>query len=154
MSAISSIGGGGLTQFLQSVAKNKTKQAATQGAAAPQTGPTGSGQGSSALFNQIQTAVTNALQQAKSTGSTKDPNQIVEDSITSVLKNFFSGKNAASSSGAASSNPVTQLQFQMALKSAGITPQQFQNDFHSAVEDAQEGIAHPMPMGANLDVTA
>jgi hypothetical protein len=153
MSAISSIGGSGLTQFLHSIAKQKTKQAAAKASAPTGFGPTGSAApGGSALFNQIQTTVTNALQQAKASGSTKDPNQIVEDSIASLLKNFFSGKSAPPTGGAPST-PQSQLAFQTALKSAGISSQQFQSDFKAAVEDAQNGLASPIPTGSTLDVT-
>jgi len=155
MWAIPSIStGSSLTQFLQGIAKQKTKQAAAKAPApAPAGSTTASGNvqvGGSALFSQIQQTVITALQKAKTSGSTKDPNQIVEDSIASLLKNIFSGKSPAA---AASSNPATQLAFQMALKSAGITPLQFQGDFKAAVQDAQDDLAHPLPTGTTLDVT-
>ena len=155
MWAIPSIStGSSLTQFLQGIAKQKTSQAAAKASTVPKTGSTGAGgnlqAGGAALYSQIQQAVITALQKAKASGSTKDPNQIVEDSIASLLKNIFSGKSPAA---AASSTPATQLAFQLALKSAGITPQQFQNDFQAAVQDAQNDLAHPLSTGTNLDVT-
>jgi hypothetical protein len=159
MSAIASIGGAGLAQFIQKIKKQQTSNAASgtstvNGSGSPG-GIAGNGNlqgGGAALFNQIQTTVTNALQQAKASGSTKDPNQIVEDSVASLLKNFFSGKSTPPTGGAAST-PTSQLAFQSALKSAGISPQQFQTDFKSAVEDAQNSLASPIPTGSTLDVT-
>jgi hypothetical protein len=159
MSAIASIGGAGLAQFIQKIKKQQTSKAASgtstvNGSGSP-AGITGGGNlqaGGSALFNQIQTTVTSALQQAKASGSTKDPNQIVEDSVAALLKNFFSGKSTPPT-GNAASTPASQLAFQSALKSAGITPQQFQNDFKAAVDDAQNSAASPIPKGSLLDVT-
>jgi hypothetical protein len=155
MLAIPSISiGSSLTQFLQGIAKQKTKQAAAKASAPAVAGSTtasGNPQAArSALYSQIQQTVTAALQAAKASGSTKDPNQIVEDSIASLLKNIFSGKSPAAT---APSTPATQLAFQIALKSAGITPQQFQSDFKAAVQDAQDDLAHPLPTGTTLDVT-
>ena len=159
MSAIASIGGSGIAQFIQKLRKQQTTKAASgtstvNGSGSPG-GISGPGQlhgSGSALFSQIQQTVTNALQQAKASGSTKDPNQIVEDSIASLLKNIFSGKTPAPT-GSAQSSPQSQLAFQTALKSAGITPQQFQTDFKSAVEDAQDSLASPIEKGSTLDVT-
>ena len=155
MLAIPSISiGSSLTQFLQGIAKQKTKQAAAKASAPAVAGSTtasGNPQAArSALYSQIQQTVTAALQAAKASGSTKDPNQIVEDSIASLLKNILSGKSPAAT---APSTPATQLAFQIALKSAGITPQQFQSDFKAAVQDAQDDLAHPLPTGTTLDVT-
>jgi hypothetical protein len=155
MMAIPSISAGSsLTQFLQGIAKQKTSQAAAKASAPAATGSTTAGgnlqAGGSALYSQIQQTVLAALQAAKASGSTKDPNQIVEDSIASLLKNIFSGKGPAAP---ASSSPATQLAFQIALKSAGITPLQFQSDFKAAVQDAQDNLAHPLPTGTSLDVT-
>jgi hypothetical protein len=159
MSAISSIGGSGIAQFIQKLKKQQTSNAASgtstvNGSGTPGGIPGGSHlQGSgSALFSQIQQTVTSALQQAKASGSTKDPNQIVEDSIASLLKNVFSGKTPAPTGGS-SLTPQSQVAFQTALKSAGITPQQFQNDFKEAVEDAQGTLATPIEKGSTLDVT-
>ncbi|MGD0770920.1 MAG: hypothetical protein ABSB42_22280 [Tepidisphaeraceae bacterium] len=155
MLAIPSISiGSGLTQFLQGIAKQKTSQAAAKASAPVNAGSTGASgnlqAGASGLYGQIQQTVLAALQNAKASGSTKDPNQIVEDSIASLLKNIFSGKSPTT---AASSTPATQLAFQIALKSAGITPLQFQSDFKAAVDDAQNDLAHPLPTGTTLDVT-
>jgi hypothetical protein len=159
MSAIASIGGSGIAQFIQKIKKQQTSKAASGTSTVNGSGSPGGIAGGghlpgagSALFNQIQTTVTNALQQAKASGSTKDPNQIVEDSVASLLKNFFSGKSTPPT-GSAPSTPQSQMAFQTALKSAGITPQQFQSDFKAAVEDAQNSLASPIPTGSTLDVT-
>ncbi|MGA2443738.1 MAG: hypothetical protein ABSH08_22515 [Tepidisphaeraceae bacterium] len=155
MLAIPSISiGSGLTQFLQGIAKQKTSQAAAKVSAPANAGSTAAGGnlqvGGPALFSQIQQTVITALQKAKASGSTKDPNQIVEDSIASLLKNIFSGKSPAAT---ASSTPATQQAFQSELQSAGITPLQFQSDFNAAVQDVQNDLAHPLPTGTTLDVT-
>jgi hypothetical protein len=152
MSAISSIGGSGLIQLLKSVAKQKTHQAAAKASAPTGFGPAASTAATgSSLISQIQQTVTSALQQAKATGSTKDPNQIVEDSIASLLKNIFSGKSPPPTAG--SSTPSAQLSFQNALKSVGVTSQQFQSDFKAAVDDAQDSLGGSLPTGTTLDVT-
>lgn len=152
MSSIASIGGSGLTQFLQSVAKQKTKSASMKAMAAQNVGSGGSTTVTGSSFaSQLEQTVTNALQQAKASGSTKDPNQVVEDSIASLLKNMFSGKTPPPTGGTTS--PSTQLAFQIALKSAGISSQQFQSDYKSAVDDAQNSMATQLPTGSNLDVT-
>jgi hypothetical protein len=153
MSSISALGGSGLAQYLTGVAKQKTKQASTKALAAKNAGSTNSttAANGSSFANQLEATVTSALQQAKATGSTKDPNQIVEDSIASLLKNVLSGKSPPPASGPAS--PTTQLAFQAALKSAGITSQQFQSDYKAAVDDAQNSTATQLPKGSNLDVT-
>jgi hypothetical protein len=75
----------------------------------------------------------------------------VEDSIAGLLKNILSGQTSAT--GSAAPSPTTQLAFQSALQSAGITAKQFQNDLKLAVEDAQDSLAHPLPTGTTLDVT-
>jgi hypothetical protein len=149
MFMIPSIGASGLTQFLQGVVKHKTSQAAAKAQAPTGFGAPASAAGGSALMSQIQQTVTSALQAAKASGSTQDPNQIVEDSIASLLKNVLSGKG-----GATSPTPVSQQAFQSALQNAGITPQQFHNDLRSAVQDAQNALATPLSSGTALDVTA
>jgi hypothetical protein len=152
MSAISSIGGSGLTQYLASIAKNKTKQAAQKASSSPSIGTSGSiTSGKQALFTQVQQTVTSALQQAKASGSTKDPNQIVEDSIAQVLKNFLTGKSNPAA-GSPTSAPETQEAFQSALKSAGISSQQFKTDYEAAVDDVQNGSTNPAK-GSIIDVT-
>ena len=170
MAAIASIAGSGLVQWLQSIRKQQTAQAASGISAASGTGTAGAVAttasksttatpgvqktkkplGASDFLSKIQQTVTNTLQAAKASGSTKNPNQIVEDSIASLLKNIFSGKSPAAN---APSTPATQQAFQSALQSAGITSQQFESDFKAAVQDAQNDLAHPLPTGTNLDVT-
>jgi hypothetical protein len=143
------------SQFLQHITKQKTSQAAVKASTQTSPGSTVAAGGvkisGAALYGQIEQTVTAALQSAKASGSTKDPNQIVEDSIASLLKNIFSGQTAATAAGPPS--PNTQLAFQSALQSAGITAKQFHTDLKNAMEDAQDSLAQPLPTGTTLDVT-
>jgi len=115
----------------------------------------GAGQSSSSdgvLFQKLQQAVTTALTSIQS-GSTADPNQVVQNAIASVLNpggssssdsdgdNDGSASVTSSTSGTsgASSQSSTTQAFLQALSSNGINPQQFQSDFLSAVSQAQQG---------------
>ena len=110
----------------------------------------------SQLFQQVQQAVTSALQSSSQSGT--NPNQAVEDAITKVLQNNTSavpqtpnGAAQANTSASTASQRTTgapgtpgtsSLQaFFQTLQSAGINPQQFQQDFASAVQNAQNGNA-------------
>jgi hypothetical protein len=186
LSSISSIGGSSLTQFLQGLssssqtsgvsattpATTSSSTSATQGATAgvQGTGRRHRGHG----FKQIQDAVTSALQTAQQSGSTTDPNQIVEDAISKVLQNSTSGTGTSatgtasaadpdgdgdpqsSTSGATSGTSGTQS-FLQTLQSFGIDPQQFHQDFLSAVKDAQNGNSNAatafqsFPVGSTVD---
>ena len=102
------------------------------------------------LFQSIQQSVTSAL--ASVQGDTAaDPNQVVQNAIAQAIKQ--TGTNSTSSTPSSdpdgdgevtnstqstdSSSP-TQSFFDT-LQSNGINPQQFQNDFLSAVQQAQQG---------------
>ncbi len=190
MSAISGLSGSGMTQWLQQIAQQQSTQAVQTAAAASTSGAAGSiastgsqgvhrghhhhggGGGGSNFFSQIQQTVTSALQSAQSSG-TSDPNEVVEDAITSLLKNMGIGSNSAAAgttnslvdadsdadaSGAVSSGNSAQQSFQSLLQSVGISPQQFQSDFLTAVREAQGGSVNPgtafnsFPPGTTLDV--
>ncbi len=181
MSAISSIGGSGLAQWLQSIRKQLTTKAGSGTSAASGTGTAGATAGTqgvqgghrhhngSDFFGKIQQTVVTALQAAKTSGSTEDPNQVVEDSIASLLKNMGVGANSAAGladgntntneTGSAVSTASTQQAFQTLLQSEGISPQQFQADFLAAIKDAQNGSTNlakafsSFPMGTILDVS-
>jgi len=115
-------------------------------------------------LKQIQDSVTNALQNAQSSGSTANPNKIVEDAISQVLGNNNAavpsstgdtdGSTGTTSGSSAASN--TQSFFQT-LQSFGVSPQQFQQDLLSAVKDAQNGNVNTstafqnFPVGSTLD---
>jgi hypothetical protein len=135
----------------------------------------GGGGGGSAM-KQIQDAVSTALQSAQSTNTSGDPNKIVEDAIAKVLQNDPSSPTAAQQgattaadadgdrdgSTTSSSTPATTGQtFNQLLQSFGISPDQFRQDFLSAVKDAQNGAANPaatafqsVPLGSTLDTLA
>lgn len=157
MSAIQALGGSNLSQFLHKISKKKTPQTSTISPVPGGVGGTPQPGGTS-LFSQIQQTVTNALQQAKASGSTKDPNQIVEDSLASLFRNVFSGKSPPAS-GQAPPSPASLQAFQSALQSSGISPQEFHSDLQSAIQDAQNSPNNPanassaLAKGTTLDVT-
>ena len=184
LSAVSNSNPSGLAQWLQSIQKQQASQLASGSSifkTASQPGATpspsqsqahkssGSQATNSQLFTQIRQAVTTALQISKNSGSTTNPNQVVENSIANLLKNLgFGGSAAASTLAAAESNgqgpeqtgsPNASEGFQKLLSSVGITPQQFRSDFLAAVQSAQSGSANPssafknFPTGNILDVT-
>jgi hypothetical protein len=182
MSSISSTGQGLFQYFQQISGNNSTSQPAstptvsstdgttttTDPSAATSTGAVhhghhhhggGGGGGKSGLMQQIQSAVTSALQSAKTDGSS-DPNQIVEDAITKVLKNAGNGAGGTSATGtsgtasatdpdgdgdndagagATSASSSAKDSFFQALQSVGIDPQQFHSDFAAAVKQVQAG---------------
>jgi hypothetical protein len=142
------VGGSSIAQFLHGISKKKSSTATPVAPGGAGSTSPGGQAGGTALISQIQQTVTNALQAAKANGSTQDPNQIVEDSIASLLKNVLTGKGQPPSS-----TPASQQAFQGALQSAGISQQQFQTDLKAAIQDAQNGQAHPLPTGTALDVT-
>ena len=183
MSSISSLSSSasGLYSFIQSLSGNNQTSAAS---AASSTDPTqsASGQavgaagghhhhhGGSGAMKQIQDAVTNALQTAQSSGSSSDPNQIIEDAIAKVLQNnngattgtTLGGTSDADgdgdgSTGANGAGGTSAQSFQQILKSFGVSPQQFHQDFLSAVKDAQGGQMNPLtamqsfPVGSTVD---
>ena len=135
--------------------------------------------GNSQLFSQLQSAVSSALQSATQGGT--DPNQAIEDAIEKVFQNNNSATspNGTSTSStpngdAASantplsttgdtpgSNGSSGLQaFFQTLQNAGIDPQQFHQDFLTAVQSAQNGGAtnpslafQSLPPGSIIDTT-
>jgi hypothetical protein len=122
-----------------------------------------------AEFKKIQSAVTEALQQAQSDPSA-DPNQIIESAIQKALESGSSPSTDADSTAAASTTtaPTTtdpaasddQSSFSQTLQSLGVTPQQFHEDFLNAVKSAQAGNVDPsaafqsFPPGSEVDTTA
>jgi len=134
------------------------------------------GHSGSGVFKQIQDAVTNALQTAQSSGgSSSDPNQIVESAIAQVLKSNSAATTATGSTNAATTAQTSSTDsnadaateatggtsslasFFQALQTAGVNPQQFQQDFLNAVKDAQGGQVNAstafqsIPIGSTID---
>jgi hypothetical protein len=136
------------------------------------------GGANSQLFSQLQTAVTSALQSA--TPGT-DPNQTIEEAISQVFQNNNSAAQTGSetqqasttdpnaaqantplsttpSGNGTSGNSALQAFFQT-LQSAGVNPQQFHQDFFTAVQNAQNGSVNPstalqsLPIGSLVDAT-
>jgi hypothetical protein len=125
--------------------------------------------GGGQFFAKIQAAVTTALQSAQSNGAS-DPNQIVQNAIESVLKGNSDGSadesgeqsiapTDASASGTVDPHAAREAFFQT-LQSYGVDPQQFHQDFLTAIQDAHNGNADPstafksFPPGLNVDTTA
>jgi hypothetical protein len=124
--------------------------------------------GGGALFKQIEAAVTSALQSAKSSGSTADPNTIIQNAIAGVLQkngvtntNSATGQTAAATRavGQAGSNQQSVQAFLQLLQANGINAQQFQADFLAAVKNAQNGKVNPatalqaLPPGTGVNTT-
>jgi len=184
MSAISSLGGNvqGIFQFIQGLSGTSQSQAAgATTSTTSSTDPTQSATqavsgghhrhrhgGGSGVFKQIQDAVTNALQTAQSSGTSSDPNQIVESAIAQVLKASTSAAGTTTPATTATATPTTAAQtpstdpdgdgdpateatggtssmasFFQALQTAGIDPKQFHQDFLNAIKDAQGGQVNP-----------
>jgi hypothetical protein len=119
----------------------------------------------------IQNAVTQALQQAQSAGTTADPNKIVEDAIAKIFKNGITSPDQTSANDALTGQAVddpsaansdfpdaSTSTFLETLQSFGVSPNQFQSDFTAAVKDAQNGSTNlatamqSFPNGSALDV--
>ena len=182
MSSISGLGSSaqGLYSFIQSLSGSNQTSATS---ATPSTGSTPSaalGQvagagghhhhhGGGGAFKQIQDAVTTALQSSQKGGdSSADPNKIIEDAIAKILQNNTSASGGApqgagnangdADGSAGSASAVNGQSFQQLLQSFGVSPQQFRQDFLSAVKDAQGGQMNPatalqsFPVGSTLDL--
>jgi hypothetical protein len=170
--------GTGLAQFFQSVSGQSQSQTPTVSdpADSSQDSPSQEVQGathhhhhhgSSAQFQQIQSAVTQALQQASSDPNA-DPNQVIEDAIQKALDNgtalsSIPSTNADSSTTPSPADPSAGggIQgFVQTLQSNGVTPQQFHQDFLAAIKNAQNGNIDPstafqsFPPGVEVDTTA
>jgi len=197
MSTIGSAGSvSGLYQFFQGISANTaTPTSATSTTSgvdgttstdASQTGQISShhhhhgGGGGGAMFKQIQSAVTSALQSAQANGTDQDPNQVIEDAISSVLKNAGNGTSATGSTatgarqsvaypdgdgdtdanGAAEGSESAKQSFFQGLQALGVDPQQFHQDFLAAVQNAQNGNVDPstafqsFPPGSGVDTFA
>lgn len=123
------------------------------------------------LFQQIQQAVTTALQSAQS-NSSANPNQLVEQAIAGVVQQTLSG-SASTSAYSSSSADIdgdgdsqtgtadSQTAFNQTLEANGISSQQFRSDFLAAIQQAQlSGSADPstvfssFPTGLSVDTAA
>jgi hypothetical protein len=195
MSSISSVSGSdpGLFQFYNSVSTGASTSAAatptvapadptsatsaTTPAADPQATQAAAPQhhhGHGGMFKKIESAVTDALQAAKSDPSA-DPNKVVEDAIAKVFKDNGAtppagtdtsagvkpdsdgDQNASSQTDSVSS---ARQAFQQTLQGFGVNASQFHSDFLAAIKDAQSGESDPssvfssFPPGSTLDTTA
>lgn len=181
MSAVNGIGQD-LYQLLQGFSATQQAQPSAASAAGAQTDSQEAAQGAKGhhhhhgqgggFFQQIQTAVTQALQSAKS-DSSADPNQVVQDAIAKVLQSHgMSSAQTSSSTGTASQGATagatgstgqggdaSRQAFMQLLQANGIDPQQFHADFLAAIQQAQGGQVDPsmalqsLPAGSAVDTT-
>jgi hypothetical protein len=138
----------------------------------------GKGGGASAFFSQVQSAVTSALQSAQSSGSTSDPNTVIQDAIAQVFKNqqnitgsttdtsgSTTGTSDSSTTGSTSATDTdgstAQSAFAQLLQSNGVDPEEFHNDFLSAIQSVQSGatatassVFSAFPTGSAVDTLA
>jgi hypothetical protein len=94
----------------------------------------------SPLLQQIQESVITALQNAKASGDTTDPNTIVEQTIAKTLGQGLSNmsQTASDTNTAGSTSAVdssSQQAFLQTLQSYGVDSAHFHTDFLSAVQD-------------------
>jgi hypothetical protein len=117
--------------------------------------------------SQIESAVTNALQNLQ---PGEDPNQAIQDAISNQLK-AAGGQTAGGSSttptstdptsSTSSASSTSDAEFQSLLKSFNIDPQQFKQDFQTAVKNVNQGgnvdfptLFQSFPPGSAIDTTA
>jgi len=184
MSSISSVGGNSVALYFQNLSATSNASASnavtttSPTTTTSSTGGTDASQaiqggrrhhhghadaGKSEFFQQLQTAVSGALQSAQQGGT--DPNKVIEDAISQIFKN---NANATSPSSAKANQPASvndsdgdgdgspaeaggpagktqnsALQsFFNTLQSYGIDPQQFHQDFLTAATSAQNGASN------------
>jgi hypothetical protein len=180
MSSLSSIGQG-LAQYFQSLvgtqatsstqnsqavgATSDTSSSASQAVSGSHHHHHGGGHGG---FSKIASAVTSALQSAQSNGDTEDPNTIIQSAIAKVLGGSqATGANATT--GTATAQPTatdsdgdtdfSPSEFLQTLQSHGVDPQQFRQDFISALQTTNSGdtdntgISQFLPPGILVDTT-
>ncbi len=117
------------------------------------------GGGGGGLLSQIEQAVSSSLGASQSSGSTADPNQVIQDAIQSVLQGSSTAApsspsttavggsqtategdadgSTSGSAGSSQSNP--QQAFFQLLQQNGVNPQQFQRDLLSAIRSSSGG---------------
>jgi hypothetical protein len=157
MSAIGAIAGG-LSQFIQSLNPSGAASGTSNSSSGALTGTSSHHHHHGGGFGKLADAVTNALQSAgnASSGSiATDPNQTITEALTKIFQNGSlgsigstasdgDGATAASATdpdattGAAPSASGLPADFVQTLKSFGVTAQQFQTDFTSALKTAQQ----------------
>lgn len=131
------------------------------------------GGGKGGLSSQVESAVTSALQDAQ---PGDDPNTLIQNAIAAALKKAQEG-GAASVQGdgdadagattqgtgpqSGQGGAVSQSDFESLLKSNGVDPKQFQQDFQAAVQSVQQGgsvdfasLFQSFPAGSAVDTVA
>jgi hypothetical protein len=93
------------------------------------------------FFQSVQSAVNSALQTAQSGGaSAGTPNQLIQNAILQMLKNSqSSGTTSAGQPDSTAGVPTADSAFAQMLQSNGVNAGQFQQNFLSAVQSAQNG---------------
>jgi hypothetical protein len=155
MSAISSVGSNSsLYSFLQSL-QQSSGSSSTAGSSSGVQGThhhhKHGGGGGGGLMSQIQNAVTSALQSSQSSGSTTDPNQVVQNAIAQVLQNgSTSAATTAAGTSAAGTTASSPQAFFQTLQASGVTPQQFLSDFMAALQSTQSAQLNSGALTGNL----
>jgi hypothetical protein len=141
------------TSSATSIDPSQTSGQSVQGMHHHHRGGGGGGGEDGKMFQQIQSAVTSALQSAGSNTSA-DANSVVENAIASVFKNALNGGTAGTQTTNTATEPdeadtpetsdtdassSTQQGFASFLQQYGIDPQQFRDDFTAAVQSVQNG---------------
>jgi len=122
------------------------------------------GGGAGHLFQKIEHSVLSALQSQSQNPTAQSENQTVQSAIAQVLKARFS--NTAGSASTSSQPPdntdvdhVSVQQFFSQLQSYGITPEQFRQDFLSAMQqqsgqNSTNNQTTPVPLGFLVNLLA
>jgi hypothetical protein len=89
------------------------------------------------FFQSLQQSVAGALTSVQG-NTAANPNQVIEQAITNALQQIGGGSTSDSDSNSDTSTNAGQS-LSDTLQSYGISPQQFQTDFLSAVQQSQQG---------------
>jgi hypothetical protein len=143
---------------------NAVASAATQ---AVQGGHHHHGGGGGKLFQKIQQSVLTALQSQTQTPGNVSANQTVQSAIGQILQARFNSAAGGAASSTASTNEepgdtdvdsTSVQQFFQQLQSYGVTPEQFRQDFLSAMQQsgqtASNGQAAAIPTGLLVNLLA
>jgi hypothetical protein len=160
MSSVSSVGGSvDLFSWLQQLNGGGTSASNTPASAVPSASQDGDsaeaagstqaagshhGHGGHKMMSQLESAITDALNSAKASGATTDPNTIIQNTIQSMLGISPTSPSTASATGTAAGGTTSaqspdasasqQTAFQQLLQSYGVDASQFQKDFQAALQ--------------------
>ncbi len=175
MSSVSSVGGSLHALFGQISGTDGATASSSAAATAPAAGsePTSETQGHhhhkgghKGVSSAVESSVTDALNHAQ---PGDDPNEVVKNAIAAALKKSQDGGDAQTAQqqgGAAgqagqAAGGTSPSDFEALLKSHGVDPKQFQQDFQAATSETGNGggVDYPtlfksFPAGSTVDTTA